>query len=86
MIHKSRIVSCKFNLYGNKYQLTFMDSYLLLTNSLKDLGKSFPIESQKNIFPFLLNNINYKGKIPDYKLFSNISIEEYNNYKKQFIG
>ena len=86
IVHKGRIISCKFRLYESKYNVTFMDSYLMLPSSLKDLCKSFnnSKEDSKSIFPFLLNNINYQGSVPDYKYFSGISLEDYENYRKNF--
>jgi len=63
-----------------------MDSHLILPSSLKDLCKSFNInkEESKIIFPLKLNDINYKGLVPDIKLFSNINKEEFEKYKKQY--
>ena len=84
-IYKGKFISIKFRANNTKYNLTFKDSYLLLSSSLKALGKTFNIESPKGIFPYLFTDINYEGKIPDFKYFSNISLEEYKNYIKQFI-
>jgi len=36
IIHKGKIINCKFRLYESKYSVTFMDSYLMLPSSLKD--------------------------------------------------
>jgi len=63
-------------------RITFLDSYLLLTNSLSKLGTSFNIDSPKTIFPIHLNNINYQGAVPDYRYFTSISPEEYKKYKE----
>jgi hypothetical protein len=70
-----------------KNTIYFRDSYLLLPASLKDLTKSFKV-TNKGIFPyfFLINTNNpldYIGPIPEYKYFSNITVEEYN---KKFKG
>lgn len=88
IIHKGRIISCKFKLLESNYSVTFMDSFLLLPSSLKDLCKSFniPKEESKSIFPFHLNNINYQGIVPDIKYFINISLEEYKEYKELYKG
>jgi len=63
-----------------------MDSYLILPSSLKSLSNSFNVENPKGIFPFHLKNINYKGIVPDFKHFEGITIEEYENYKNQFVN
>ena len=65
-------------------KLKFNDSYLLLPSSLKNLSKSFNINNQKGIFPFGLNNLNYKGQVPNFKYFNNISQEEYNKYQNLY--
>jgi len=59
IIHKGKIISCKFTLIESGITVNFMDSFLVLTSSLKNLCKSFNIENPKSIFPFHLNNINY---------------------------
>jgi len=59
-----------------------MDSYLILPSSLKNLCKSFLVKDPKGIFPYKLYDINYNSKIvPDFKYFSGITIDQYNNYK-----
>ena len=64
-----------------------MDSFLILPAPLKDLCKSFGTSSAKDIFPYLLSDINYNGPVPDFKYFSKkVSIEEYLNYKKRFVN
>jgi hypothetical protein len=50
IIHKGRIISTKFRLFENNYNVTFLDSYLMLPSSLKDLSKSFNLEMKKSIF------------------------------------
>jgi len=83
-IHKGRIISCKFTLKDSKYEVTFMDSLLILPSSLKKLCNSFSVETIKSIFPFKLYDINYQGIVPDYNLFDKISLIEYDSYKEQF--
>ena len=71
IIHKGKIISFNFKPNWKKdFSFTFLDSYLLLPSSLKNLSKSFNVENPKGIFPFKLNDINYKGIIPDIKYFS----------------
>jgi len=86
IIHKGRIISTKFIKFESKYNITFMDSYLILPSSLKKLSDTFNIQIPKGIFPFNLNNINYQGRVPDMQYFNNITLFEYNTYKKQFYG
>jgi hypothetical protein len=86
VIHKGRIISAKFVLNNSKYEVTFMDSLLMLPSSLRKLCKSFSILTPKSIFPFLLTDITYKGDVPDIKLFDNISKEEYITYKESYIN
>jgi hypothetical protein len=82
IIHKGRIISLNFIKFNTKYSITFKDSLLLLPASLRDLGKSFNLSShqEKGIFPYNLYDINYKGKVPDFKYFSKITMDDYNNY------
>jgi DNA polymerase elongation subunit (family B) len=84
IIHKGRIISTKFSLKDSKYEVTFMDSLLMLPVSLRALCNSFSVETIQSIFPFKLQDINYKGFVPDYNLFDGISLLEYNNYKDQY--
>jgi len=84
IIHKGRIISCKFTLKDSPPhmgEITFMDSLLILPSSLRKLCQSFSVEIVKSFFPFKLTDINYKGSIPDYKYFDGISPIEYNEYK-----
>lgn len=62
----------------------FKDSMLLLPLSLKQLCDSFNIDNKKGIFPYLLNDITYKGKFPKFELFTSISKTEYLNLKDQY--
>jgi len=82
IIHKGKIITLKFNY--NNYNIVFKDSYLLLPSSLRKLGKSFNVESLKGFFPYALSDINYKGIVPEFKYFNNVSIEDYNKYKDSF--
>lgn len=44
------------------------------------------MKDPKGIFPYKLYDINYNSKlVPDFKYFSNITIDEYNAYKDSFI-
>ena|ERR1700692_2156899 len=58
---KGRIISTKFSLKDSKYEVTFLDSLLILPSSLRKLCISFKIlsEESKGYFPFLLQDINY---------------------------
>jgi|SRR6267154_2375 len=88
IIHNERIINIKFN-FGKKgeYEIYFRDSYLLLTASLKKLSQSFNVEDSKSIFPHLFvneNNLDYIGRVPDFKYFMDISKNDYNEYKASF--
>jgi hypothetical protein len=88
-IHKGRIISTKLSLKDSKYEITFMDSLLILPVSLRALCNSFNVVTVKSIFPFKLNDVNYQGnlgQVPDFNLFDNISLIEYESYKEQFKG
>lgn len=86
IIQKGKLITLKFNLFNNsKYQITFRDSYLLLPSSLRKLCKSFNVNTSKTIFPFKLTDLWYSGPVPSFLLFNNLSLEEYNNYKNNFI-
>jgi hypothetical protein len=67
------------------YRISFRDSYLLLPSSLRKLAKAFAVES-KGIFPYLFVNdpnilLNYEGIIPDFKFYSDLSLEDYDLIK-----
>jgi hypothetical protein len=85
IMHKGDLISIEFKFNG--YIVTFKDSLKLLIVSLRNLAKSFGVDTQKGIFPYTFvnkNNLDYIGEVPDYKYFNNISIDEYNKYCEQF--
>ena len=88
VIHNGRIISVTVNFGKNsEYQIEFRDSYLILLKSLRELCGAFKVETIKSIFPFFFvnaNNLNYIGKVPDYKYFIDISKNDYNEYKSKF--
>src|ERR1700679_2634001 len=62
IIHKDKLIQIGFRY--KDYDITFRDSKQLLLQSLRDLGKSFRVESQKSIFPYTFvneNNLNYNA-------------------------
>jgi hypothetical protein len=79
---------------NRKYTLQFMDSLLILPDSLEKLSKYFNNKIMKSFFPhsFLDDNsisINYVGKCPDYKYFpkaytKDFTIEKYQEYASKF--
>jgi len=81
IIRDGRIIDLKFH-FGKNY-LYFRDSYLLLPSSLAKLAKNFKVEN-KGIFPYKfinsLDTLEYKGDIPAFNYFSNISEKCYNEY------
>src|SRR6266511_2274895 len=88
LIHKDKIISFRFAPLWKKDfgYVTFLDSYLLLPSSLKNLSKSFNIADPKTIFPVNFNDVTYKGNVPDFNLFSGVNIDEYNTYKNNYIN
>lgn len=59
--------------------ITFKDSLLMLPMSLRSLSEAFDVDHKKGFFPVLFNDIGYKGRLPAFKLWGNISHKEYNN-------
>ena len=86
IIHKGKIISFTLRPKWKKdfTSITFLFSYLLLSNSLSKLSQSFNIENSKGMFPILFNDINYKGEVPDIKYFNKIELKDYANYLKEF--
>lgn len=81
-------VSLTIKVKNKNLTIKFRDSMLLLPESLKKLGSTFNVES-KGIFPVFFpndNSLNYQGEVPDYKYFSKLSLEEYNQFKSEFKG
>jgi hypothetical protein len=86
IIHKGKIISFSFDPNWKKDfgDITFLFSYLLLSNSLSKLSQSFNVENSKGMFPILFNDTNYKGEVPDIKYFNKIELKDYENYLKEF--
>lgn len=87
IFHNGKIIFLTVN-YGEngQYKIVFKDSLLLLLSSLKSLCKSFNIEESKTVFPHLFinkNNLNYKGKVPEFKYFIATDKNEYQDYKSK---
>jgi hypothetical protein len=62
IIHNDNLISIHFKF--KSYELTFKDSYLLLTSSLAKLGRAFGVDTQKSIFPYSFVNesrLNYNS-------------------------
>jgi hypothetical protein len=62
-------------------KIIFKDSYLLLKNSLRQLGNDFKVDRQKGYFPYSFvneNNLNYVGKLPEYIYYpENLDYSDY---------
>nr|YP_010137131.1 hypothetical protein KYW48_mgp12 [Tylopilus plumbeoviolaceoides]QWM97170.1 hypothetical protein [Tylopilus plumbeoviolaceoides] len=92
MLRDDKFIQIKIS-YG-KFSFNIKDSLLLLPGSLNKLSKSFKIETPKEIFPRkLFEKETFEAdyitnQVPDYKYFnhSEVSLEDYNNYCKGFIG
>ena len=91
ILRNGNIIYLKVYFGINKtYSLTFFDSFLLLPSSLRKLASAFGVPQQKTIFPYSFANkveLNYKGVYPKYEYFntSEVTLEEYQLYKKQMI-
>lgn len=87
IIHKDKLIQIGFRY--KDYDITFRDSKQLLLQSLRDLAKSFGVNTQKSIFPYTFVNerkLNYNAWLPEFKFFTGITELEYNNYSKEFDG
>lgn len=62
--------------------IKFKDSYLLLPMPLRKLCNYFSVPTAKTYFPFLLSDIKYIGPFPSFDLFTEISIDKYNEIKE----
>src|SRR5271154_5669752 len=79
---ENKLITIKSNklIENKKINLTFHDSLMLLPLSLKKLIETLSIPTQKLSFPYLFpnkNNLNYIGALPDFKYFTNLSLNEY---------
>lgn len=86
IMNNGKIITTSFTHNKSLINITFKDSLLLLPASLKKLGDSFNVLNKKTIFPYLLSDIFYKGKVPIFDMFTNITLEEYNKYKLSYTG
>jgi DNA polymerase type B, organellar and viral len=85
LIHNEKILTIGFKF--KDYNIIFKDSLQMLIVALRKLAKAFGVITQKGIFPYKFvneNNLDYIGEVPDFKYFDNISINDYNDYSKQF--
>jgi len=67
-------------------KISLRDSLLMLPNSLSKLAIQFDVEN-KGIFPYDFANIvdlNYIGKVPNFKYFIDITKDTFSNYCKDF--
>ena len=85
LIYNGRLISIKLKLSNGK-TIIFKDSYLLLPSSLRKLCQAFKVILPKGHFPFLLQDILYKGLFPVYGYWTGISLEQYLSLSKEFIG
>lgn len=85
IFHKGKLVQITFKL--NKIKVVFRDSLQMMPVSLRKLAKSFGVLN-KSYFPhlFVNDNINfdYVGNVPNFSLFTDITENEYNEYKSLF--
>jgi len=89
LIHNGKIISISLRLNVTGYKgktITFKDSYLLLPHSLRNLCKVFNLDVPKGHFPFLLNDIFYKGILLKLEYWTGLSAGEHLSLSKQFLG
>jgi DNA polymerase type B, organellar and viral len=84
IIFNSKLISINLKLNSCGKTIIFKDSMLLLPNSLRRLCSSFQIIVPKGYFPYILNDIFYKGVLPLYKYWSGITEAEYLELSKTF--
>jgi DNA polymerase type B, organellar and viral len=93
MLREDKFIQIKIT-YG-KFSFNIKDSLLILPGSLNNLSKSFKIETPKEIFPRkLFERETFKADfvsnlVPNYDKYFNkseVTLEDYNNYCKQFIN
>lgn len=66
---------------GHSKKITFVDSYLMLTDSLEKLAKDFDCDNTKGVFPYDFvdeSNLYYKGGNPAKSYYKNLTDFEYN--------
>jgi hypothetical protein len=91
IIRDGRIINLKVGFESvdkkSKYYVEFRDSYLLLTTSLENLGKTFALNKNKlkNKLPFPYSFVNepniaydYVGPMPKFEFFNKINESDYN--------
>jgi len=78
-------IKLKLNVEGHKNKtIIFKDSYQLLPLSLRKLCEAFNIQIGKGYFPFLLNDIFYKGVLPKLEYWTGITLKEYELFLKEY--
>jgi len=80
LIHNGRIIAIK--VANNSCSVILKDSLLMLPVSLRKLALGFGLAGKllKGIFPYLLSNIDYEGKVPPFNLFNGMSEKLKNRY------
>ena len=87
LIFNGKLMSIKFTIkLDNKKSrvIIFKDSLLFLPMPLRTLCNFFKVEQVKTYFPFLLNDINYSGAIPEFDLWMGISGADYIELSKEY--
>ena len=90
MIKDGKIIQLKIKIPTTEGDMIFYirDSYLILPSSLRKLAKSFQV-SNKSYFPYEFVNdsnipLDYIGIKPNFNLWPNISVDEYNNIPSSY--
>ena len=78
-VRNNKIITIK--IIKGKKSFIIKDSYCILNNNLRDLGKSFDVSVLKGIFPYKFakeDNLFYVWNTPKFQYYEDITIEEYN--------
>lgn len=90
LLFNGKIISIKFIVEDSKWTksntrtIIFKDSYLMLPLGLRKLCKAFSIDNPKSYFPFLLNDIHYKGVVPKLEYWFGITKDEHDKIRANF--
>jgi hypothetical protein len=89
LIYNGRLISIKIMLTHEGFKgktIVFKDSMLLLPLSLRNLCSAFKVITPKGYFPFLLDDVLYKGLIPRFEYWTGITAFEYVTFAQSYIG
>jgi len=89
LIYNGKLISITIRLDIEGYvgkTIIFKDSMLLLPLSLRELCSAFDVSQHKGYFPFKLFDIFYKGLLPRFEFWTDISVNDYVVFAENYIG